>query len=384
LQESIVIARRKLPLCGKRWNEPTLRELLAGQLAGTLGVHRIEIDPAKSFDEYGLDSINAVIATELIGERLGIELPPEFLLINRSIDAVVRALLDSQRSDGPVGTVQGNGAAIFLVPGAGGRDEPSLARFRDQSAPTLTFEVVRIGEWRDWIEHDLDFDGLIARACRHIQAVGTEGPLQVAGYSQGGQLAYATALALSRAGRSVGFVGLLDSTSDVPSGQASPKTSILSGVLRLASRYIGATVRGLKDLYHSGGVRIRVVFMLWRLCRGPAERRKLLMFIVRFGHPLFRGPGGVKLDLKIQMKLFSEMWGAWSAKNAPAHSLHSPVFLFRSGDPGTPDLGWQSCCSDLTIVPVVGTHHTIFDAEYVSDLITRFGAAVRSVAVLHG
>ena len=75
------MARRKLPLCGKRWNEPTLRELLVGQLAGTLGVHRIEIDPTKSFDEYGLDSINAVIATELIGERLGIELPPEFLLL---------------------------------------------------------------------------------------------------------------------------------------------------------------------------------------------------------------------------------------------------------------------------------------------------------------
>jgi thioesterase domain-containing protein/acyl carrier protein len=375
---------RKLPLSEKRWEEPALRGLLAGQLAGMLGARHMEVDPAKSFDEYGLDSIDAVIATELIGERLGIELPPEFLLINRSIDAVVRALLDSQRSSGPADTRRCNGAAIFLVPGGGGRDEPSLIRFRDQSAPTLTFEVVRIGEWRDWIEHDLDFAGLIARACRHIEAVGTEGPLQLAGYSQGGQLAYATALALSRAGRSVGFVGLLDSTSDDPSGQASPKTSILSGVLRLASRYIGATVRGLKDLYHSGGVRIRVVFTLWRLCRGPAERRKLLMFIVRFGRPLFRGPGGVKLDLKIQMKLFSEMWGAWFAKNAPAHSLHSPVFLFRSGDPGTPDRGWQSCCSDLTVVPVAGTHHTIFDAEYVSGLITRFGAAVRSVAFLHG
>ena len=132
----------------------------------------------------------------------------------------------------------------------------SSSPLRDQSAPTLTFEVIRIGEWRDWIEHDLDFDGLIARACRHIEAVGTEGPLQLAGYSQGGQLAYATALALSRAGRSVGFVGLLDKYSDIPfRDKRPPKTSILSGVLRLASRYIGATVRGLKDLYHSGGVR---------------------------------------------------------------------------------------------------------------------------------
>ena len=129
--------------------------------------------------------------------------------------------------------------------------------------------------------------------------------------------------------------------------------------------------------------RIRVVLRLWRLCRGPAERRKLLMFIAQFGRLLFRGPGGVRLDLFIQMKLFSEMWGAWAAKNAPAHSLHSPVFLFRSGDPGIPDLGWQARCSDLTIVPVAGSHHTMFDAEYMCGLITHFVTAVRSVAFLH-
>lgn len=377
------MARRKLPLCGKRWNEPTLRELLVGQLAGTLGVHRIEIDPSKSFDEYGLDSINAVIATELIGERLGIELPPEFLLINRSIDAIVRALLDSQRSDGPVGTLQGNGAAIFLVPGAGGRDEPSLIRFRDQSAPTLTFEVVRIGEWRDWIEHDLDFDGLIARACRHIEAVGTERPLQLAGYSQGGQLAYATALSQSRAGRPVRFVGLLDTYSDVSAGQAFPRTRILSGALRFGGRSIGAMVLGRKGLYRRGEARIRIVMTLWRLCRGPEERRKLLIFIARFGRLLFRGPGGVSLDLAIQMELYAELWGAWFGKNGPARSLRSPVFLFRSGDPGSPDRGWEAWCSDLKIVPVAGGHHTMLDEEHMGGLITRFVAAVRSVAFLH-
>ena len=87
---------------------------------------------------------------------------------------------------------------IFLFPGGGGRDERSLIRFRDQSPSTLNFEVVRIGEWRDWIEQDLDFDQLAARACRHIETLSAEGPVRVAGYSQGGQLAYACALALER------------------------------------------------------------------------------------------------------------------------------------------------------------------------------------------
>jgi thioesterase domain-containing protein/acyl carrier protein len=361
LPNSIVRARRKPLSFGKRWNEPALRELLVGQLAGTLGVNRIGIDPAKSFDEYGLDSIDAVIATETIGQRLGIELPVEFLFHNRSIDAVVRALLDSQRSDGPAGNLRNEGVPIFMFPGGGGRDEPALIRFRDQSAPTLTFEVVCIDDWRDWIEHDLDFEDLIARACQHIEAVGIEGPLQLAGYSQGGQLAYATALALSRAGRPVAFVGLLDSTVVVP---AAPKISIM----RRALRFI-----------RLGTARISIVFFVWRLCRGPAERRKLLMSITRFGRPLFRGRRGAQLDLAIQLRLFSEMWGAWFSKNGPARSLHSPVFLFRCGDPDIPDLGWQACCSDLTIVPVAGDHHTMFDAEHAGSLITRFAAAVRSV-----
>jgi thioesterase domain-containing protein/acyl carrier protein len=375
---------RKLPLSEKRWSEPALRGLLAGQLAGMLGARHMEVDPAKSFDEYGLDSIDAVIATELIGERLGIELPPELLLINRSIDAVVRALLDGQRSSGPADTRRCNGAAIFLVPGGGGRDEPSLIRFRDRSAPTLTFEVIRIGEWREWIERGLDFDGLIARACQQIEAAGAEGSLQIAGYSQGGQLAFAAALSLSRAGRPVRFVGLLDTYSDVSAGQAFPRTRILSGALRFGGRSIGAMVLGRKGLYRRGEARIRIVMTLWRLCRGPEERRKLLIFIARFGRLLFRGPGGVSLDLAIQMELYAELWGAWFAKNGPARSLRSPVFLFRSGDPGSPDRGWEAWCSDLKIVPVAGGHHTMLDEEHMGGLITRFVAAVRSVAFLHG
>jgi acyl carrier protein len=65
-----------------------------GYLTEVLETHSGEIDPDKSFDDYGLDSINAVIATDRIGKQLGIELPPEFLLQNRSVNAIIRALMD--------------------------------------------------------------------------------------------------------------------------------------------------------------------------------------------------------------------------------------------------------------------------------------------------
>jgi thioesterase domain-containing protein len=264
-------------------------------------------------------------------------------------------------------------APIFFVPGAAGREKLLHVRFCAQSSPTLKFEIIRIGNWREWIENDLDFDGLVVRACRKIQAAGAEAPLRLAGSSQGGQLAYAAALSLSRTGRAVGFVGLLDTSSDVSLGQAPPLGSILSHAFRYAGKYIKAVVRGGIG---KGQTRKRVFWTLWRLRRGPGQRRKLLIFIARWGRLLFRSSGGVILDWEIQMALFAELWSAWIRKNGPARSLHSPVFLFRSDDPGSPDLGWEALCSDLTVVPVGGGHLTMFDEEHVGRLVTRFASAV--------
>jgi thioesterase domain-containing protein/acyl carrier protein len=355
-----------------RWNEPALRNRLIVQLAAVLGVPSAQIDPAENLEECGLDSINAVTATERIGKWLGIKLPPEFLFKNRSVDAAVRALLDTR---------QVKVAPIFFFPGGGGRDESALVRFRARCPLNLTFEVVPIGAWRDWIEHDLDFDKLASRACQHIEAVCADGPLQLAGYSQGGQLAYVTALALTRAGRQVEFVSLLDSTLWDPSPPASQKSSLIKLIkdfMALARPHIAARIRGRRNVYPPGDARIRIVRRLWEL-RGPTERRKLLMLIVRFGRVLFHGPGGVTLDLIIQIQLFSEMWGEWLAQNHTSTSLHTPVLLFRSKAPGIPDLGWASICSNLTVVPVTGDHHTMFGPDHLEELITRFAAAVGRV-----
>lgn len=67
--------------------------MLIAELASILQVDASEIDPAKPFDEYGLDSTDAVVVVGLVEERMGIELEPELLLRNRSIDEVIAALL---------------------------------------------------------------------------------------------------------------------------------------------------------------------------------------------------------------------------------------------------------------------------------------------------
>jgi acyl carrier protein len=69
-----------------------IRRLLIAELASVLKVDQSKIDTAMLFDEYGLDSTDAVILVGLVEERLQIELEPELLLRNRSIDEVIRTL----------------------------------------------------------------------------------------------------------------------------------------------------------------------------------------------------------------------------------------------------------------------------------------------------
>jgi len=124
-----------------------------------------------------------------------------------------------------------------------------------------------------------------------------------------------------------------------------------------------------------------MLFVSWlcEWCRGPTELRKLHLLISRLGRVLFHGPGGVRLDLIIQIQLFSEMWTDW-LQNGSSKSLQSPVFLFRSEISGTRDYGWGDYCSNLMVVPVAGDHYTMFDAEHLDELVTRFVAAVKHVA----
>lgn len=65
-----------------------IRRLLIKELAAMLNTGEAEIDTEKDFDDYGLDSTDAVIIAGLLEEQLAIELDPELLLRNRTVDQV--------------------------------------------------------------------------------------------------------------------------------------------------------------------------------------------------------------------------------------------------------------------------------------------------------
>jgi thioesterase domain-containing protein/acyl carrier protein len=375
----LILMNTPSTLSRTRWTEAALRGLLIDELSRMLEVDSAELDSSRSFDEYGLDSIDAVIATGWFGEQLGIDLPPELLFRHTSVDRVVQALLNGDYDESPSEIQEGKRTLIFLFPGAGGRDEQALIRFRAECPKSLRFEVVRIGDWRAWIEQEVDFEEIVTRVRLHIEEVAADTPFLLAGYSQGGQLAYATAFAMERAGRPVKFVGLLDSSLRGPALEASTKKNFIKSTmdgLRVARQVIAARMHGNRS--PPGASRIRMIAWLWPMRREAKERKKLHLRAARLGRLFGYGSGGVRISVSIQMRLFWELWNAWLTENGSSKSLRAPVVLFRAEGPGNRDLGWGAFCSDLTIVPVAGNHYTMMDEHHVEELVDLFAKAAHS------
>jgi len=84
---------------------------------------------------------------------------------------------------------------------------------------------------------------------------------------------------------------------------------------------------------------------------------------------------------RLSMYLITEMTRRWHSQmvaRAPGRLL-VPTVLFRSGDYpiGTSaDLGWQSLCPNISVVPVGGGHTTMFDPPYLAPLSEEFAQSV--------
>ena len=69
-----------------------LRTLLIAEIAAILNLEQAEIDPTKDFDEYGLDSVAAVVLLNAVEELIGMELEPEIVMRRRTINEIVETL----------------------------------------------------------------------------------------------------------------------------------------------------------------------------------------------------------------------------------------------------------------------------------------------------
>jgi thioesterase domain-containing protein/acyl carrier protein len=345
-----------------------IQKILIDALEAVLKVKPSEIDTAKNFDEYGLDSIDAVIATEWIGQRLGIALPPEFLFLFRNIDAVMNALLTGEYRQASSHHQPSSQIPIFFFPGGGGVDESPLIRFRERASSELIFEVLQIGKWYDWVDRKLKFEDLAALAAQYINTKSPHGPIKLGGYSQGGQLAYVTALALQEMGRTVELLAVLDSNTNVIERGSVLRPAIFWAVLSLLRDYIVVKLRG-RRMFPEKQKLVYFLSWLWDQRGGP----ELIMGMMRIERRFLPGKVRVRGDGFVQMRIFATMWSDWTEKAKMRSLQNTSVILFRSEDPGPPDRGWGSHCKNVKVVLVKGDHYSILSSD---DLVDRFVAEV--------
>jgi thioesterase domain-containing protein len=227
----------------------------------------------------------------------------------------------------------------------------------------VTVRQVRYPELRALAEPGMSFETIAGETARQIDAMKPAGPLVLAGYSDGGDLAYAAARHLRAAGRDVARLLILDTdASGVP--YAAPAAERPRRRWRLPAYIRHPTIHHYRRL-----VELLVPDRVLRTAPG----RALLRLVLALRLPV---PAGIAFiaSLKAYMVVFDEQHRRWSSAPGLA-PLDVPIILFRSQErrPGAPeDLGWRKRTTGLTIVPVPGDHSTMLGGNNGVALAEKF------------
>jgi thioesterase domain-containing protein len=123
-------------------------------------------------------------------------------------DDLIHIVEDFERRSGGSGRIDGR-PTIFLFPGLDG-DEPRLTNLRAGLSDRFRIIPIEYPDWPEMVRRSQSFDALVDLAVSQITAAQPGGPLLLAGYSFGGDVAFATATRLLRLERRIGFLGILD------------------------------------------------------------------------------------------------------------------------------------------------------------------------------
>jgi amino acid adenylation domain-containing protein len=249
---------------------------------------------------------------------------------------------------------------VFLIPGRGG-DDPMLAAFRSSCSEALDFRTLSYPSLRQLAYGT--FDDIVAHVAAEVEAGCPQGPILLAGYSFGGDVAYAVAERLRRRGRRIPALLILD-TNAVDFGEDEGSRERRSLLRRFAT---------LCRLVRTGEWRVIMGVLLTPAALGRPPAR----WGVRLATALAPRPTGnlaFHVGRHLREQLLEAHRAGWMSSR-PARKLDVPVILFRSRQ-NSGDMGWNERTGDLAVVQVEGDHIGMLNRANVSALGKAF---VRSV-----
>jgi acyl-coenzyme A synthetase/AMP-(fatty) acid ligase/thioesterase domain-containing protein len=348
-----------------------VRQAVQRAWRSVLGRHALS--EGVSFEDTGGDSLKLLQLVLALETQLGHRLPLDLFTGDMTMDDLTRILGSPRETTGV--DVDGR-PTVFLLPGLDG-DEPRLAAFRAALNDRLRFVLIDYPDWPEMVRNGRSVDVVVDAAVAQVTATAPDGDLSLAGYSFGGDIAFAVASTLLKAGRTVSFLGIVDTDLHRVAGEAE---RFHRGYAMTDRQEIMQTV--LHDRLDAA-----IGLLLAKCARDLVGLERVL----RYGHtwrPLLSPRAAFAFDRRIRSILRVQARWQWHLGAAPAPApIDIPTVLFRSSGhaAGTPaDLGWQRRCSNLSILDVAGDHHTMWDPPHRAFLASAFADAVEATAAVHG
>ncbi|GAU86626.1 AMP-binding protein [Bosea sp. BIWAKO-01] len=288
------------------------------------------------WDEAGGDSLKLLQFVMELEEALGRELDLDLFTIDMSFADIVRAASGDEATRHPP-VSSDTRPVLFIVPGSIGYG-PSLAAFGLEMGKAARVVAVRYENLKDLLAGQGTIPRMVAAVVDQIKHAQPEGNVKLIGYSLGGGVAFEVASALVAAGRSVTFLGILDT--NIGPGHDSYAETIARTVQRVRAHRVTIDrmmLRAVAKIFARFGAEARLARGIERLKWEILARPR---FILR-----------LELEEVLRMRAFHH----WREK--PKTALPIAATLFRCCRPGAPsDLGWGELFTDLNVVPIAGGH----------------------------
>ena len=320
----------------------------------------------QSFDDAGGDSLSFLQMMFHLERLTGRALPLEQLhaqLDGADIARRIEACLDEAPRP-----FAADDQIIFFFPPSGGTDR-FLAGFCRAVGEQIPMRVLNYPGTEVLARADASFETIAQHAVGQILRDKPHGPLVIAGYSAGGDVAYAALSQLLAAGRRVVLLVVFDTdVSGVaypPQPVAAPPPAPLDHIARLW--------RGLRRGY---GLRLTAALLTDELFAKPSVRA-VARALVAINPPVPEAWKMVASTITL-LRLFRRLHLTWLEQlQATRHAV--PVLLFRSDEPRPPevpeDLGWSSRAFPIEIARVAGNHWQMFEARDADRMVTEFVSA---------
>ncbi|WP_318528208.1 AMP-binding protein [Mesorhizobium sp. J8] len=289
------------------------------------------------WDEAGGDSLKLLHYVMEIENLIGQELGLESFTVEMSASDMVKAVVAAQAVASGKAAPEHNPPLLFLFPGSVGYG-PSLAAFASAMGKTAKVIPVRYPGLALILRGQSDLASMADAAVQQINRAQPSGDIRLLGHSLGGAVALEVAVRLLQAGRSVKFIGILDTSLE---GERSRLwDTITRTVRRLRSNRISFQRVACRAL---AKIAVRLGY-----------ESHLARAIDRYTEGQFNG-ACFRIKLELQEVLRAQAFFRWLEK--PKTMLPIQGTLFRCARPGmSRAIGWDQVFRDLQVIPIVGTH----------------------------